>query len=268
MKIRILALGILAAMLVTINSCQKSNTVTDNAVVSQEIQNRILALGFSPEGAVATDGGYIVENDIFLSKEDIEQGTLNLQNSIQVGDEEQYRTTNLVTGLPRVIKVSISSQLPASYVNALDVAISRYNAENLQLTFQRVSSGANIAITKATGNYLASSGFPSGGNPYNSIKVNSNAIGNGSTSTFYNYVGSILAHEIGHCIGFRHTDYMNRAYSCGGTPVNEGDGGVGAILIPGTPSNPDPNSWMLACISNLQNRPFNANDKVALNYLY
>jgi hypothetical protein len=61
---------------------------------------------------------------------------------------------------------------------------------------------------------------------------------------------------------------MNRAYSCGGTPVNEGDGGVGAILIPGTPSNPDPNSWMLACISNLQNRPFNANDKVALNYLY
>jgi hypothetical protein len=51
-------------------------------------------------------------------------------------------------------------------------------------------------------------------------------------------------------------------------PVNEGASTVGAILIPGTPSGPDPNSWMLACIGADQNRPFNANDKTALNYLY
>jgi hypothetical protein len=60
---------------------------------------------------------------------------------------------------------------------------------------------------------------------------------------------------------------MDRSYSCGGTASNEGDGGVGAILIPGTPSGPDPNSWMLAC-SNGGNRTFNANDKVAMDYLY
>ena len=40
---------------------------------------------------------------------------------------------------------------------------------------------------------------------------------------------------MGHCIGFRHTDYMNRAYSCGGSPANEGASSVGAILIPGHP---------------------------------
>lgn len=61
---------------------------------------------------------------------------------------------------------------------------------------------------------------------------------------------------------------MNRAYSCGGRHYNEGSAGVGAILIPGTPSKADPNSWMLACISSGQNRPFNANDAIALNYLY
>ena len=61
---------------------------------------------------------------------------------------------------------------------------------------------------------------------------------------------------------------MNRSISCGGSAVNEGDGGVGAIHIPGTPTTSDPNSWMLACISASGDRPFNNNDKTALGYLY
>jgi hypothetical protein len=270
MKLRFLTLAALALLLVSVNSCKKSTTVTESVDLSKEVQNQILALGFSTDGAYEADGGYIVENDIFVSKDDLLQGKMNLENTIQVGDEEQYHTTNLVTGLPRVIKISISSSLPTNYVTALDNAIARYNAKNLQLTFSRVSSGANISILKAPTNaqYLASSGFPSGGNPYNQVLVNSSAIGNTNSSAWINYCASILAHEVGHCIGFRHTDYMNRAYSCGGSPVNEGPAGVGAILIPGTPSNPDPNSWMLACIANLQNRPFNSNDVIALNYLY
>jgi len=61
---------------------------------------------------------------------------------------------------------------------------------------------------------------------------------------------------------------MQRQYSCGGQPVNEGASTIGAVLVPGTPSGPDPNSWMLACIGSGQNRPFNTNDVTALKYLY
>jgi hypothetical protein len=60
---------------------------------------------------------------------------------------------------------------------------------------------------------------------------------------------------------------MNRAFSCG-SGGNEGDGGVGAILIPGTPSDPEKGSWMLACLSSTTNRPFTQNDITALTYLY
>jgi hypothetical protein len=90
-----------------------------------------------------------------------------------------------------------------------------------------------------------------------------------TSSTNVNYIATIIAHEVGHCIGFRHTDYMKRSYSCGGRPVAEGEvtTGVGAVHIPGTPTGGDPNSWMLAC-SNGTNRPFNAIDKIALAYLY
>jgi predicted Zn-dependent protease len=249
-------------------SCKSKETPTtaDEAnAISQDVLSRIAALGFSTEGIKIEPDGYIVENDIFLPKHELEHAAIH--QTLVVGQSEQYRTTNLVTGLPRVITVSLSNQL-SGYSAALDIALARYNAENLQLTFQRVTSGAAIAITRGNGNFLASAGFPSGGAPFNSIRINSSAIGSGTSATFNNYVATILAHEIGHCIGFRHTDYMNRAYSCGGTATNEGASTVGAILIPGTPSGPDPNSWMLACIGSNQSRPFNANDKTALNFLY
>lgn len=257
----------LAASTFTFIGCSRQSAEADlNETISQEVKNRIGTLGFSTEDIVVEEDGYIVEGDIFLSKEDLFKEA-NI-NTLQVGEEEQYNTTLLVTGLPRVITVWVSTQLPTSYPAAVDVAIGRYNAENLSITFQRVTSSTNasIKIVKGNGSYLASAGFPtSTGAPYNQVKVNSNSIGSNPNQ---GYLATIIAHEMGHCIGFRHTDYMNRAYSCGGSATNEGASTVGAVHIPGTPTSADPNSWMLACIGSSQNRPFNANDITALNYLY
>lgn len=74
------------------------------------------------------------------------------------------------------------------------------------------------------------------------------------------------AHEIGHCIGLRHTDWFSRQ-SCGSNQ-SEGTAGVGAVLIPGTPSGYDATSYMRACFSGSETGAFNSNDITALNYLY
>jgi hypothetical protein len=255
---------VMAACGVMFCACRKNVATEQVASPSEEALAKIYALGLSNKNvSIDEDGNYVVEGDIVLS-----QASLNAAPDMQflrVGAEEQYRTYNLVTALPRVIKVSVSSKLPSSYKAALDEALGRYNAENLLITFQRVSSNADIQIVKAAGSYLASAGFPtSTGAPYNQVKVNSGALSGQPQAT----VASVLAHELGHCIGFRHTDYMNRAFSCGGQAVNEGASTIGAVFIPGTNANPDPNSWMLSCIGSGQNRPFNTNDKVALGYLY
>ena len=260
------------ALSVAVVSCKKSERTSEQpqTAVSQQVLDKIEKLGFSSENVIARDGGYLVEGDILLTEDNLKSdaGSPNLR----VAQDEQYRTTNLVTSLPRVITVAVSN-LPTVYANATKTAIARYNAENLRITFQFVSSGANITIIGfnegPSGGYitLGSAGFPtSSGNPYNQIKMNTNAAAYG-TNPDVNYLASVLTHEMGHCIGFRHTDYMNRAYSCGGRHSNEGSAGIGAILIPGTPSKPDAESWMLAC-SNGGNRLFNANDVIALNYLY
>lgn len=262
---------ITAASLVACKKDAKDVSAVATNDISQETLAKIKGLGFSTAGVQKTEDGYMVEGDINLTNE-----LLNSTPSYQllrVGDEEQYRTTNLVKSLPRTITVKVVS-LGTAFVQGADLAISRYNGLNLQIKFQRITSGTpDITIQGfnegPSGGYitLGSSGFPtSTGNPYNTIKMNTNQYAYG-TNPNVKYVGSVIQHEIGHCIGFRHTDYMNRAYSCGGTAVNEGASNVGAILIPGTPSGPDAKSWMLAC-SNGGDRTFNANDKTALNYLY
>jgi hypothetical protein len=251
-------------------SCKRENIAT-SADVSQAVLQQIAAQGFSIDNVKKVSNGYLVEGDIILTNENLKQASTS--PTLLIANVEQYRTINLVTHLPRVISVSVTN-LPQVYSDAADGAIARYNSlPNATLTFQRVPSGGNIDIIGfnqgPSGGYitLGSSGFPtSSGDPYNQIMLNTNVQAYG-TNPDPLYVTSVIQHEMGHCIGFRHTDYFNRALSCGGHKSNERAGTIGAILIPGTPSGFDAESFMLAC-SNGGNRDFNPNDKIAMAYLY
>lgn len=258
-------IGVAAFATLFIVACSKSAKEDVQTEVSQEVLNKIASFGFSTSNVIASDGGYIVEGDIFLDDEYLGQKPTSPR--LMIAQEEQYRTFNLVSGLPRTITISVSGSVSSAFSTAINNAIARYNNERLGLTFTRVSSGGNINIRIVnTSQYIASAGFPtSSGDPFNEIKYARKY----TTGYSDGFMTTVLAHEIGHCIGFRHTDYMNRAYSCG-SGGNEGQEttGVGAVHIPGTPTGPDAGSWMLACLSASTNRPFNANDKIALGYLY
>jgi hypothetical protein len=269
---RYFTLVITCVALISFNSCQKAEENLEKTPdVSKETLAKIEKMGFSPDVVIKHNGGYIVEGDIFLTESELNDAHSHASTELRVAETEQYRTYNLVTGT-RTITVSVSN-LPAVYAEATNTAIARYNAQNLRITFQRVNSGGNINVVGfnegPSGGYitLGSAGFPtSSGNPYNEIRMNVNEAAYGSNPDV-NYLASVITHEIGHCIGFRHTDYYNRAYSCGGRKYNERSGSYGAVLIPGTPSTAQPDSWMLAC-SNGGNRLFNTYDIAALQYLY
>jgi len=273
-KNNLLALALIGALTVSLFACTKKDAVetTSNEEISKTTLSKITSLGFSIDGARKVDGGYLVEGDILLTDDNL-SSTLKGAN-LSIAETEQYRTTNLVTGLPRVVTVSVTN-LPQVYSDAVNLMITRYNAQGLKLTFQRATTGTvgNIDVfgfnEGPSGGYitLGSSGFPTAsGQPFGQVKMNTNVNAYGTNPNLL-YLASVLQHEVGHCIGFRHTDYMNRAYSCGGKRANEGTAGIGAVQIPGTPSKADAESFMLAC-SNGGDRTFNANDLIALKYLY
>lgn len=256
------------------SACTKEIKETATDEISESTLASIKNLGFSTSDAKKVEGGYLVEGDIILTDEDLAMKPSSPH--MVIAQEEQYRTFNLVkpSSYPtiRVALNNSSSTHQSAFSAALDEAIRRYNAESLTIKFQRVTSSAHTTVVAyyEVSNTLGSAGFPtSSGAPYYQVKMNTYHYSTSTSSTNINYIATIIAHELGHCIGFRHTDYMNRSYSCG-TGGNEGQSttGVGAVHIPGTPTGPDAASWMLACIGGGVNRYFNSNDKKALAYLY
>jgi Dual-action HEIGH metallo-peptidase len=272
------AAGLAVVLTGIIVSCSKSSAKEVKANVLSEAEKQMIAsAGFNKNWAEKTDdGSFLIEGDILLTATELQQLSGVTEHEMIVANEEHYRTTNVVsapsTGA-RTITVRLGSGFPSYYSTGLDQALARYNNLGLRIRFQRVSTGGNIVISGAdlgpstSGGCILgrASGFPTGGNPSSGFTLSTSSCATSFISTA-NKADEVMAHEIGHCIGFRHTDYMNRA-SCGQNS-NEGTAGIGAVHIPGTPTTVSGtyNSWMMACTNS--NPAFSSADGVALRYVY
>ncbi|WPB81322.1 zinc-dependent metalloprotease [Archangium violaceum] len=233
----------------------------DTETENKEIVQNLVQAGFPADDIQVVDGQVYVGRDAHV--------TLAASQEMLQADKgsEQYRTTNLVgTGVTRIcVNPTSSFSSYPNLISGLDAAIASYNARGLRITFQRGGSGctANITATTMSG-AGGSAGFPSGGLPYGTINI-----GTGMSAYAASVNKHVIAHELGHCIGFRHSDYYNRSISCGGTATNEGTAGVGAILIPGTPSTAtNGGSVMNSCFSSTSTGNWTSSDITALDYLY
>ena len=256
---------------------KSTNSSVSSGLVSADEKALVASAGFNENWVEkTTDGNFLVEGDILLTKAQLDEmaGVAPTHNFIVAG-EEHYRTTNVVstpgTGA-RTITISLGSGFPSNYSTALDNVIARYNGFNLKINFQRQASGGNIVISAANlgtsggGCILGrAAGFPSGGNPSAGFTLSTSSCATTYLNTV-DKVDEVMAHEIGHCIGFRHTDYKRRN-SCGPGP-GESAGSIGAVWIPGTPTSVSGsyNSWMMACTNG--SPVFNGDDVIALNYVY
>ncbi len=253
-------------------ACEKDQ---ENSPIPTDMttMDQLKSLGFNTNGVyqATMDGkeGHVVEGDIFLDQEMIDY-------MLESNAGTQFKHYVAPDLLPRDRAVTVDVYLDTAFGRVMEAAfleaLRRYNAVGTNLTFRRAFSRAtsdiailseNIPSPPGGGTILGrSAGFPRNGRPATPIVLNSQIYGGESVGAD---AVTVVAHEIGHAIGFRHTDWDDRSYSCGGNFNNEGR--FGALYIPGTPAGPEAGSWMLAC-SNGSDRPFTTGDINALRFVY
>ncbi|HJT75405.1 MAG TPA: M57 family metalloprotease, partial [Chitinophaga sp.] len=166
---------------------------------------------------------YMVQGDIMFDKKATDDHDVHT---------EQAMSDYLVVYGMRTINVYLAGGFSSINLDGpLNTAIAAYNALGSGLQFVRVytQAQANISIVRNNNigtNVCGSAGFPStAGRPYGTVNISE------TTLTTYGLTSAsqltfLLAHEIGHCIGLRHTNWQSAgessAYPVAGTPSTDG----------------------------------------------
>jgi hypothetical protein len=258
---------------VAVSACQEPTAVESALMASKpDLAAAVRGHGFQSDG-MRNDGDYvIVEGDIALSKAGLLSAMSDTTRTATLQPGPARRQWMVDTTVSQTNAASIVVDLSnilsnAAWTAAMRQAMAEWNGiPGSDIYFTEGSPGdITVSLANLGSGVAARADFPLGATrkPGPTLTIN---------SVYNNYTSSqkldVLAHELGHTVGFRHTNWQY--YTCGSYIINEPqyDTGVsGANLVSGTPST-DSQSLMNGCQAGRSYPGFSHYDSVAVMKAY
>jgi len=262
---RIFPLAVLAAAM-SLAACADRTPVLPRAPASSATAagiERLVEMGFARQDIVDAGDHFVVERDMAISKADLAiPGALHSRVAVPGGPRGQWSVSNPVQ--QSVMQAGITVNLSAISSNSNWLAAARaamlaweeLSGDNT-IKFIETTGTANITVSFGTlsSGLVALGDFPVSSQPGPTVTINSGAANSFSAGQ----KKWLLVHELGHNIGYRHSNWKT---------LNEPVGQDGADSIPNTPSS-DLSSVMLGNPSTIPSfSAFSLYDKRAAEYLY
>jgi hypothetical protein len=235
-------------------------TSSEKPVETSKIENAISIL--QEQGFHTHD--YQIDGDYVILESDMRISIDQVLKSKSLG--KQWRTPYLVDqGKVLDIKVKFDSNVPSEWKEATRFGFERWNEiSDCKIEFFEVAYGEDMVIKYESLDYdgaIAMATFPSeSGDVGEEITINTNF--DDLPESQKNFT---MTHELGHCLGFRHTNWFDRN-SDGDETTSDAEPQLDAEHIPGTPEGLDPNSVMNAIVDYWNG--FSEYDEVAARYMY
>jgi hypothetical protein len=254
--LRLNSLYVIAILFINVLfSCKKD--VSDVSFVPEKESASLIkyftSKGYSAKDIQVKDRNFILSKDMVISFDEVK---LRMEKEAASGEPqpEHWRWNYLVSNTYRHnITIFIDGGVPFDWQLAVQAGVSNWNSlgrTTMSFTFNPSAANIIVSMNYEDATWVGRALLPtSNGKPGSTIEINSKY-----NNEPYDRKIFAMTHELGHTIGFMHTNQQSGIFITGGGPWS-----------PNTPEN-DPNSVMNSFV--LSWTGFTDGDILATNILY